>query len=77
MRQQNAILKKNRRILASFNPEGKSKIQREKLLKKGFSFEHVTRLYKTRKEQTYYFCYEYGYLELDNGWLLLVKQEFE
>ena len=34
----NHILRKNRRILATLNPEGKARIHREKLLEMGFPF---------------------------------------
>ncbi|MEJ6982165.1 hypothetical protein WG906_16970 [Pedobacter sp. P351] len=71
----NAVLRKNRSILQQLNPDGKTKISREKLLSKGFSFHYITHIYQTQKGNTYRFCYEYGYLKLENDDFLLVKRE--
>ena len=71
----NAILSKNRNILQKLNPDGKTKITREKLLGKGLSFTYFTHIYQTQKGNTYYFCYEYGYLKLENDDFLLVKRD--
>ena len=70
----NAILKKNRKILDKFNPEGKVKLLKNKLVQAGFNFGYHTHIYQTQKGQIYTFCYEYGYLELEKDWLLLVKR---
>lgn len=71
----NNVLRRNRRILEELNPENKTKIHRDKLLEKGFDFKYFTHLLKTLKGSTYYFCYEYGYLPLENNWYFLVKQD--
>lgn len=73
----NNILRKNRRILESFNPAGKTiKVHKDKLMEQGFKFNYFTNIYKT-KTKTYRFCYEQGYLELDNGWMaLVVRKEY-
>lgn len=71
----NRILKKNRDILRNQNPEGKTKIKKATLLRKGFDFNYHTHTYATQKGTTYIFCYEYGYLPLENEELLLVKRE--
>lgn len=71
----NKILKKNRDILSAQNPEGKTKVKREKLLNRGFNFHYHTHTYATQNGHTYFFCYEYGYLPLANEELLLVKRE--
>lgn len=77
VRNVNNILRKNRRILleALGDSEETIKIKREKLLEKGFQFTYHTHTYLTQKQQTYFFCYEYGYLPLDTEWLLLVKRK--
>jgi len=73
MRKVNGILRKNRRILMEFNPEGdKKKTNKERLLKAGYNFEFHTNILKTKAGKTYRFCYEQGYLELDNDWYMLV-----
>ena len=69
------ILRKNRRILEELNPSGKEKIHRNKLIDKGFDFTYLTSTYTTKAGAIYYFCYEYGYLTLENDYLLLVKKK--
>lgn len=69
----NNALKKNRRVLAGICPEEKSKTTRNTLNDKGFDFNHITHLRKTLKGAVYYFVYDYGYLELDNDFFLIVK----
>lgn len=75
MRQVNLTLKRNRRILEKLNPEGKTKVKKDSLLKEGFDFEYHTNSYVTKKGQTYFFCYEQGYLEISPGWFILVKRK--
>lgn len=71
----NALLFKNRKILEKLNPEGKTKISKAKLEKAGFNFNYLTHIYDTQKGNTYKFCYDQGYLALENDWFLLVKRE--
>lgn len=71
----NNILLKNRKVLEKLNPEGKTKVQKAKLEKAGFNFSYFTHNYETLKGSTYKFCYDYGYLALENDWYLLVKRE--
>lgn len=65
-------LKKNRRILIQLNPTGKSKIHKKTLMELGFNFNYFTNTYRTKSGNVYYFCYEHGYLPLDNGFFALV-----
>lgn len=74
MRQVNNTLTKNRRILQEMNPDGKKKTHKDKLLKKGFDFDFYTNSYITKAGDTYRFCYEHGYLLLDEGFVLLVER---
>ena len=77
MRNINNILRKNRRILAHLNPDGKANIPRSRLIDEGFKFSYFTNVYKTRSGKTYYFCYEQGYLPIENDWYtLVVRQEY-
>ena len=71
----NNILRKNRRILAALNPEGKTTVSRQSLLQDGFNFNYHTNIYVTRQGKTYYFCYDQGYLELANERVALVVRE--
>ena len=75
----NNALGKNRHILESLLAEGAemTKTTREKLLNKGFQFKYITHTYTNKKGTVYYFCYEYGYLPLDNDWYLVVKRKEE
>lgn len=73
----NNSLLKNRKILESVLPETEemAKITHDKLLQKGFAFKYHTHTYKNKKEQTYFFCYEYGYLPLGENWYLVVRRK--
>ncbi|HEY1196694.1 MULTISPECIES: hypothetical protein [Flavobacterium] len=75
MRNINNKLRKNYRILAELNTEGKSKATREKMLNKGFDFEFFTNILQTKTGNTYYFLYDQGYRSLDNDYYMLVKKE--
>ncbi len=70
----NNILRKNRRILSELNPTGKTKTHRDKLFTMGFNFSYFTNIYKTKEGKVYYFCYEHGYLPLENDFYFLVKR---
>jgi len=73
----NALLK-NRRILETvLGVEEMTKTTKEKLLHQGFLFKYLTHSYTNKKGNVYFFCYEYGYLPLDNDWFLIVKRKEE
>jgi hypothetical protein len=73
----NRILRGNRRILAAFNPKGKAKVHKENLLKEGFQFAYFTNIYETKAGRQYKFCYDQGYIELDEFTCALVhKKEY-
>lgn len=71
----NRVLRKNRHILKKLNPNGKAKVSRKAMDKAGFNFKYFTNVYKTKEGKVYYFCYEYGYLPLDNGFFALVMNK--
>lgn len=75
VRNVNAILRKNRRILEELIPEQTAKASKAKLLQKGFNFTYYTNIYTTQKGVIYYFCYEYGYLPLEKEYFFLVKRK--
>jgi hypothetical protein len=79
MRNVNHALGKNRRILESLVPENEQmgKTHRDKLLQLGFQFRYITHTYTNHKGSVYFFCYEYGYLPLENNKYLLVKKNEE
>lgn len=76
IRKINAVLKKNRRILSELNPNGKTKTHLNKLQAKGFDFNYYTNTYTTKAGTTYYFCYEHGYLPLEDNFYALVIKDF-
>jgi len=77
IRKVNAILKKNRSILAQLNPSGKAKVHKDKLLTKGYNFNYHTNTYSTKTGSQYIFCYDMGFLYLEKGIYFLVhRQEY-
>ena len=68
----NNHLRKNRRILKELNKTGKTKVKIENMRKKGFDFKYHTHILQTNKGSIYYFCYDMGYLLIDNEYALLV-----
>jgi hypothetical protein len=79
IRNVNNALGKNRRILESLLPadEATAKASRDKLIEKGFQFKYHTHQYSAKNGNTYFYCYEYGYLPLENNWFLIVKRNEE
>lgn len=76
MRNVNNIIRKNRRILEAKFTGGKNKVLRDTLLKEGFDFTYITNIYTTQKGSNYFYCYEMGYLPIENNYILIVKKEF-
>ena len=70
----NNILRKNRRILEEVLVGDKTTLPKQKLLDKGFNFAFHTNQSTTKNNHTYIFCYEYGYLPLENDIILVVKK---
>lgn len=74
----NGKLKRNRNILEQLLGEEQSKkSHKDQLLKAGFVFDYHTHLLQNKKGDTYYFCYEYGYLQTGENWYLIVKSKEE
>lgn len=77
MRRINNILRKNRRILARLNPNGKRTVDAISLAEEGFNFHYYTNIYTTKKGSQYIFCYDQGYLKMDdNQYMLVHKQDY-
>lgn len=69
-------LKKNRTVLENLLQEQETlKVPKEKLINLGFQFRYHTHIYHNKKGNQYHFCYEYGYLELENSMYLIVKNK--
>ncbi len=60
----NYQLKLNRRILKAYNKAGKSVIRKEILLTEGFDPRYITHYWKAKNGNLYFFCYEYGFMEI-------------
>lgn len=72
----NNILRRNRRILAQLLPasEDTVKVNMQKLLQLHFDFTYFTHIYITQKGAQYTFCYEFGYLKLEQDKVLIVRR---
>lgn len=70
----NAMLRRNRKILEELVPAASAKITKTKLLQLGFNFHYYTNVHQTRKGDSYYFCYDYGYHPLGQDQYMLVKR---
>ena len=75
----NNSLRKNRRILHELlaGKEDMAKTTKDKMIQHGFQFKYITHTYTNKKGNTYFFCYEYGYLPLEHDWFLIVKRKEE
>lgn len=62
--QVNKAMRKNRRILKSLSPIGKTTVRKEVLDAMGYDYSIFSSLYQSTKGSTYYLCYDYGYLPL-------------
>lgn len=73
----NNALGKNRRIMDSLLISGEemAKTTKDKLLQKGFQFKYITHIYTNKKGNNYFFCYDLGYLPLENDWYLIVRRK--
>jgi hypothetical protein len=59
----NRLLRKNRSILKTLCVAGKATVRREELVKRGFTFEIYTYIWKSRSGY-YYFSYEWGFMPI-------------
>lgn len=77
VRRINNILRKNRRILSKLNPKGKKTVEGIVLAEEGFNFHYYTNIYTTKKGSQYFFCYDQGYIKIDDDQYMLVhKQDY-
>lgn len=77
VRNVNNQLRRNRRALEECLVGEKTTVSRQKLIDKGFSFTYYTNQVITKNNHTYFFCYEFGYLPLENDLVLIVKRKAE
>ena len=60
-------LKRNRNVLRHFHKTGKTTILKSELHSKGFNPKYFTNYWKTSKNEVYLFCYEYGFLSIEQS----------
>jgi len=61
-------LKRNRKILAAHNKDGRTIVRKPKLIDAGFHPRYFTHYWRAGNNNLYRFCYEYGFLEkYENG----------
>jgi predicted nucleic acid-binding Zn ribbon protein len=69
----NAVLVKNRNLLLEITGDNsQKKITREQLSLRGFLFNYYTHSYTNKRGNTYYFCYDHGWLDVNDS-ILVVK----
>ncbi len=75
----NNTLRRNRRLLETLIPEGAEvkKVRKEHLVMLGFNFKYHTQYFRNQKGQVYCYSYEFGFLELEEEWVLVVKKKMD
>lgn len=73
--QVNKVLRKNRTILRTLNPVGMTIVRKEFLSERGFNFKYFTNLYKTKEGNEYWFCYDVGYMLLEENKVRIVDYQ--
>ena len=71
----NSILRKNHSVLSKICIGEKIRIKKDVLLRNGFNPDYHTHLHQAQNGNTYFFCYDYGFLPLSNEEMLLVKRK--
>lgn len=71
IRRINRVLKQNRKILQEVK---QYPIRYEDLVKRGFRFGHCTNVVQ-EEDKTCYFCYDIGYVPLENNYFAVVSSE--
>jgi hypothetical protein len=57
----NRVLRKNRTILKTLSPIGKSTVRKEVLDAMGYDFNIFSSMYRASRSRVYYLCYEYAF----------------
>ncbi|MFW5852106.1 MAG: hypothetical protein ACOCWB_07780 [Bacteroidota bacterium] len=69
----NRILRKNRNILKSLNPVGKTTVACSELKVCEFDFRFYTHTYTSKQGMQYFFCYEFGYCFVRDNKVLIIN----
>ena len=70
----NSILRKNYAVLSRICIGKKVRTTKNNLLLNGFNPDYHTHLHQTQTGNTYFFCYDYGFLFLNKDEILIVKK---
>jgi hypothetical protein len=71
----NAV-RKNRQILQQILGDRKIvKTHMDRLLGRGFQFKYHTSVFDNKRGGRYYYCFEYGYLPVEDDCFLVVKRK--
>ncbi len=70
------VLRRNRRVLADLDKEGRTKIHRDQLIARGYNFDFHTQTSISAKNQLSVYCFERGVLKLDDDYYrIIIKEE--
>lgn len=73
-------LKTNRRILKKYNKSGFTTLRQQALIDDGFNPKFFTHYWKNNKGEVYLFCYEFGFLAIQQHhikkYLLVTWQDY-
>lgn len=75
VRDVNRALRRNRNILKALNKKGRTKVLKKSLSDRGFNFYYHTNILEAAQQNRCYFCYEMGYISLDDHEVLLISRE--
>lgn len=71
----NSLLRKNRAALKKACPMGKATVRKSFLIKLGMDFKFFTHGWKSANGNYYYFCYDYGYMHVNDPEKVLIIQK--
>lgn len=66
------LLRRNRKILLELFESGKTKVHRDALIISGYSFGFFTHMVEPERGPVCWYCYEYGFSELENDYIRIV-----
>jgi len=71
----NKILRRNRSVLKFYSPQGKTTVRKKFLVDQGYNFKYFTQVYKTKNDNVYYLCYDYGFMLLEDEKVLIIQKQ--
>jgi len=79
VRMTNSLLNRNRKILSKVLEDGVEsvRIPKDRISLLGFNFNYHSHHIPESLGRYYWFCYDYGYLEMENGWIMIFRNGTE